>query len=250
VSDKLWWSKTYLRQLKRRYFGESVNRNKSYVVDNYSQTGTRDLDLYFQDIPRKCMVDGKITTCFAKVVRDFYIEQLAQQIEQIGARRVLEVGAGNSLNLYLLSQRFPDLEFQGIDITPERIAVGKDWFKANKNFEPNAQIGDVTKLDFNDNDFDLIYSVHCFEQIDQYALAGVQEVCRVAGKRVVFLEPDFVNSNSAQRLFLKIHNYLINFAKTIESVAPGKLTHSKLDTYFNVLNRTGKFVVNVDSNSN
>jgi len=247
LADSIWWFKKYLRHLQTRYLGANVDRNKDYVIDRYSQTGTRDLDIYFEDTPRKCMVDGAITTCSTKVTRDFYLEQLAQQIQQCGAKRVLEVGAGTSLNLYVLSQRFPEVHFEGIDLTPERIAVGKKWLKANKNFEPNIQVGDVTQLQFEDNSFDLVYSVHCFEQIDQYALAGVTEVCRVAKKRVVFLEPDFGSSNPAQRLFLKNHNYLINFSKTIESVAPGKLFHTPLDTYVNVMNRTGLFVVNFES---
>ena len=83
--------------------------------------------------------------------------------------------------------------------------------------------------------------------VERYSLAGVREVCRVAKSRVVFLEPDFVNSNAAQRLFLKTHNYLVNFSKTIESVAPGKLVHTELHTYFNVKNKTGLFVVNMEA---
>lgn len=247
MSNKVWWFKTYLKQLYRHYRGGSTDRDKGYVVERYSLAGTRDLEFYFQGSPRRCMVDGKITQCLGKKVRDFYIDQLSRQIEQSGATRVLEVGAGNSLNLYLLSQRFPDITFEGIDLTPDRVEVGKKWFKANKNFEPNIQIGDVTQLAFADDAFDLVFSVHCFEQIDQYALAGVTEVCRVAKSRVVFLEPDFTNSNAAQRLFLKTHNYLVNFSKTIEAVAPGKLVHTKLDTYFNVKNRTGLFVVNTET---
>ena len=247
MSQTLWWFKTYLKQLKRRHLGEKTDRDKDHVVQQYSTTGTRDLEFYFQDTPRECMVDGKITQCLAKTVRDFYIDQLSHQIEQSGATRVLEVGAGNSLNLYLLSQRFPNISFEGIDITPERVEVGKKWLKANKNFEPNIEVGDVTQLAFADDEFDLIFSVHCFEQIDQYALAGVREVCRVAKSRVVFLEPDFANSNAAQRLFLKTHNYLVNFPKTIESVAPGKLAHTELNTYFNVKNKTGLFVVNTET---
>ena len=247
MSQTLWWFKTYLKQLKRRHLGEKTDRDKDHVVQQYSTTGTRDLEFYFQDTPRECMVDGKITQCLAKTVRDFYIDQLSHQIEQSGATRVLEVGAGNSLNLYLLSQRFPNISFEGIDITPERVEVGKKWLKANKNFEPNIEVGDVTELAFADDEFDLIFSVHCFEQIDQYALAGVKEVCRVDKSKAVFLEPDYVNSNAAQRLFLKTHNYLVNFSKTIESVAPGKLEHTELNTYFNVKNKTGLFVINTET---
>ena len=246
MSDKFFWFKKYYRQLQQRWFGENIDRDKDYVIDNYSKVGSRDLDTYFNDTPRRCMFNGEVTTHSMKAVRDFYVEQIAEQIQSSGAKKILEVGCGTSLNLYLLSQRFPELHFEGIDITPERLEVGKKWFKAEKNFEPNVQIGDVTQLAFEDNAFDLIYTVHCFEQIDQYALAGTQEVCRVAKEKVVFLEPDYMSSNAAQRLFLKNHNYLIDFAKTIESVAPGKLNHQPLDTYVNFMNRTGLFVVNLN----
>lgn len=148
-----------------------------------------------------------------------------------------------------MSQRLPDIEFQGIDITPARIEVGKNWLKEHKNFEPNAKVGDATQLEFDDNEVDLIYTIHCFEQIDQYALAGVKEACRVAKKKVVFLEPDFVNSNSVQRLFLKNHNYLLDFPKVINSVAPRKLTHTPPNTYYNVLNRSGLFVIDTEESA-
>ena len=246
MSDKFFWFKKYCRELQQRWFGENINRNKDFVADAYSKTGTKDLDHYFNDPQRRCMFKGEVTTHSTKALRDFYIDVLAEQIQASSARRILEVGCGTSLNLYLLSQRFPDLHFEGIDITPERLEVGKKWLKAEKNFVPNVQLGDVTQLAFEDNAFDLIYSVHCFEQIDQYVLAGTKEVCRVAKEKVVFLEPDYGSSNAAQRLFLKNHNYLVNFAKTIESVAPGKLDHKPLDTCMNFMNRTGLFVVNMN----
>ena len=81
--------------------------------------------------------------------------------------------------------------------------------------------------------------------MDQYVVKALEEACRVAKKKVILLEPDFKHSNPTQRLFLKNHNYLLNFDKQIESVAPGKLTHSSLTTHTNVLNRTGRFVIDL-----
>ena len=193
MSHKTWWLKQYFKQLRTRYLGDKVNRNKALVINRinrYSETGTRDLELQYNGAPRKSMVDGKITQCLPEQIKEFYLDQIAEQIQISGARRILEVGCGTSVNLYELSQRLPDIEFQGIDITPARIEVGKNWLKEHKNFEPNAKVGDATQLEFDDNEVDLIYTIHCFEQIDQYALAGVKEACRVAKKKVVFLEPD------------------------------------------------------------
>ena len=245
MADQLYWFKKYLRQLQQRWFGANIDRDKDYVIESYSKVGLRDIDTYFKDVPRRCTFGGKVMTHSTKALRDFYVDQVAEQIQSSDAKRILEVGCGTSLNLYLLSQRFPDLHFEGIDITPERLEVGKKWFKTEKNFEPNVHLGDATQMAYEDNAFDIIYTVHCFEQIDQYALAATKEVCRVAKKKVVFLEPDYGSSNAAQRLFLKNHNYLVDFAKTIESVAPGKLEHRPLDTHVNLMNRTGLFVVNL-----
>ena len=247
MSSKLWWTKTYLRQLRTRFLKDKTNRDKDYVVNNYSSTGTRDLDLHFGDTPdRVSVVDGEMTKCSPQIPRNFVLKKVEEQIRECGARRVLEVGAGTGINLYLLSQQMPDVEFSGIDLTPDRIATGKKWFKENKDYEPNTKVGDVTQLEFEDNSFDLVYSGHCFEQLDQYASQGISEVCRVASKRVVFLEPDYKHSNAAQRLFLHNHNYLVNFAAKINKVAPGRLTHRSLNTYFNPLNRTGLYIVDVE----
>ena len=245
MSDKTWWIKQYFKQLRKRFREGKVNRNKDYVVDQHSRAGSRDLDYYFTDKTRKLMLDGQIEIANSAQVRDFMMDQVADQIQKCGAKRVLEIGSGSSINLFLLSSRLPEVHFEGIDITPERVAVGKKWFKENKGFEPNAQVGDATNLAFDDDSFDLAYSVHCFEQMDQYVVKALEEACRVAKKKVILLEPDFKHSNPTQRLFLKNHNYLLNFDKQIESVAPGKLTHSSLTTHTNVLNRTGRFVIDL-----
>ena len=250
MSSKIGWTKKYWHQLMARYFKTIVSRDKNFDRAIYSTAVTRDVDLDFGDsADRSSIINGERTGRSPQVPLDFVLKKVEEQIRECNARRVLEVGAGSGMNIYLLSQMLPDVEFSGIALTPERIAAEKTWFGENEDFEPNIQVGDVTQLEFKDNSFDLVFSGHCFEQIDQHALQGVKEVCRVASKRVVFLEPIYKHSNAAQSLFTHNHNYLVNFADTINEVAPGRLTHLPLETCSNPPNRTGLYIVDVEGMS-
>jgi ubiquinone/menaquinone biosynthesis C-methylase UbiE len=239
---ELYWIKQYINQLKHRLKKGKTFRDKNFVKDNYATTGLRDLDFYFKPHVRRCVVDDKLAYTNTSVIREYYINTIAEQITKYNIRSVLEVGAGTSLNMYLLHQKFPFLKIAGIDLVPERVQTGKKYFNTNNNYDPDTRIADVTNLPFANNEFDMIYSVHCFEQLDRYAEEGIKEVIRVASKLVVFLEPDWEYSNAAQKMFLSNNNYLKNFEQKL-SKTNHELIHIRLGTYFNTLNRTGLYLL-------
>ena len=46
---------------------------------------------------------------------------IMQAIEKLGPKSTLEVGCGNGINLVLLSCRFPEIKFHGVELTQEGV---------------------------------------------------------------------------------------------------------------------------------
>jgi SAM-dependent methyltransferase len=241
--DRFFWLKHSKRQLIIYCQGRRRQRDKTLVIEQYSKSGSRDLDYYFdENLKRDSMVNGRIGIVPQKVVRDIHIAVISKYITKNKPRRVLEIGAGTSINSFLLTQLHPDVEFFGIDLVPERVETGLKYFEENHGFVPNTIVGDAMNLPFNDSEFEMVYTMHCFEQMENYIGDCVREARRVCTGDLVFLEPDWKSSNIAQKLFLLNNDYLRNINGVLECSGQS-FDHVELTTYHNPLNRTGLFRV-------
>jgi len=151
---------------------------------------------------------------------------LCRVIERLKPRSVLEVGCGNGINLLLLSGRFPEISFAGVELTSggheatkrfqqkDRMPTSMQAF-APLPIEDEAAFkridfiqGDATKLPFEEHSFDLVYSVLAVEQMEQIRTQALSEIARVAGKAVAMIEPFHdANDNLWSRLYIYRRNY-------------------------------------------
>jgi hypothetical protein len=58
---------------------------------------------------------------------------VAEQIKEVKAQKVLEVGSGKGFNSIFLAEQFPDIHFTGIDLTPLHIKISKQKAKSLEN---------------------------------------------------------------------------------------------------------------------
>jgi protein-L-isoaspartate(D-aspartate) O-methyltransferase len=96
--------------------------------------------------------------------------------------RILDVGCGKGFLLYDLSTIVPDVEAVGIDISPYAVANAKEEIR------PYLQVGNASKLPFEDNSFDLVISINTMHNLYNYDLwPALREVERVSrgGKYIV-----------------------------------------------------------------
>lgn len=149
---------------------------------------------------RSMLVDGQGT----KRVHMLYLMRL---IALLRPRRVLEVGCGNGLNLILLANRFPEVAFTGIELTPEGVAAAQSGIAMAElprelvDFAPDdlpsrvahARIevrqGSAAELPFEDNSFDLVFTVLALEQMEEIRDQALAEIARIAGRHTVMIEP-------------------------------------------------------------
>lgn len=132
---------------------------------------------------------------------------MAEVIEALRPRSILEVGCGNGNTLFVLSTRFPGLEWTGVELAeasvdrahrvqdsagiPEGLVAYCPWKVADDTAYRRIDFrqGDATDLPFEDNSFDRVVTRQALEQMDMVRQAAISEVTRVAKKHVMLMEP-------------------------------------------------------------
>jgi SAM-dependent methyltransferase len=132
---------------------------------------------------------------------------LGAVIRKMRPSKVLEVGCGNGINLFLLAGAFPDVGFSGLELTETGHAAAKSLQGEEKlpphlakyaplpqlDFEAHRRIsftrGDAASMPFPNGAFDLVITVLSIEQMQRIRDQALQEVARVSKAFVLNLEP-------------------------------------------------------------
>jgi len=142
-----------------------------------------------------------------KEARNLYLKNIYKEIdillESKDKLKILEVGAGNCINLYNIKLKYGDkIELFGLDISNHRIDVAKKYFNPALD-DINFTIQSITsKTDFSDNEFDIVFSMHCLEQIAYDSKSALIEMYRITKDKLLMIEPVFENGNFLQKLYL------------------------------------------------
>lgn len=122
--------------------------------------------------------DGDRTTGYGGYRYDGRWRAVADaMVEHYGIKpgdRVLDVGCGKGFLLYDFTQAMPGVEVVGIDISEYAIEHAKEEVK------PSLQVASATKLPFDDDSFDLVFSINTVHTLYCYDLdKALREIERV-----------------------------------------------------------------------
>ena len=146
---------------------------------------------------------------WTEVVRDF-----VSYYKLKPGSKVLDVGCAKGFMLFDLKRQFPEIEVRGIDISNYAI---KNSHKEIKDF---LNIGDATKIDYEDNYFDLVISINTIHNLDyENCKKSIQEILRVSKKNSFLTVDAFSNEEEKKRM----HMWNLT-AKTIMSIDDWKKT--------------------------
>jgi len=111
-------------------------------------------------------------------------EEMAQYYNLKSGQRVLDVGCGKGFLLYELTQVVPGIEICGIDISEYAINNSK------KEIKSSLIIGKAQDLNFEDNSFDLVYSITTLHNLYIYDLKkAIQNIERISkGNSYIMVE--------------------------------------------------------------
>lgn len=105
-----------------------------------------------------------------------------------GPGDVLELGFGQGFNLGYLAPRHPDRRFQGIDLTPDHLALATGRMAAAGVTNTELRLGDLHRLPQPDACVDEVFAIEafCYAQDVPQALSEVARVLRPGGRFTLF----------------------------------------------------------------
>ncbi len=201
-----------------------------------------------------CAFRNRIVRMPVRQMRDEYLKYLFAEIDPIlDARRplrILEVGSGNGINLVALQQRYGGrVHLHGLDTSPRRIEVARNYYAAalrNVDF----RVASITEpIPWPDRSFDLVFSMHCLEQIAYHSSQAVEQMYRLAGQKVVMMEPVYEFGNRAQRMYLVNADHNRILLKSIQQLGYDIARLEPLDIQSNPLNQSTLIVLNIPARS-
>jgi SAM-dependent methyltransferase len=147
-------------------------------------------------------------------------------ISVLKPKRVLEVGCGEGINLFLLAGAFPDVSFTGLELTNRghaealKLRAEATLPEHLLSYAPLPQIdrsafkrisfvqGDACAMPYETEAFDLVLTVLSVEQMEQVRASALAEIARVTGGHLLSLEPfSEVNGGLWRRLNVASRDY-------------------------------------------
>ena len=192
---------------------------------------------------------GRMERVSFRVIRAASLAPIVDQIkgllaqDHIGPLRVLEVGSGNGTNLMLLKAAFPtEIVFSGIEISAQRIAQGHQYWGA-RLAGIDIQVDSAISLDtLPDDAFDVVFSIHCLEQLPYDTLACVRSMDRVSRNLVICVEPVWEYANRAQKLYALFGDQQRTLLPVMRTAGLDILRAYPLEVLANPLNKSGVII--------
>ncbi|MBI4091714.1 MAG: class I SAM-dependent methyltransferase [Candidatus Levybacteria bacterium] len=146
---------------------------------------------------------------------DNFYKQLLKTIKPLKPKRILDVGCGEGFTLIKLKHAKVGEKLEGIDSSIEALGVGRKLY-------PKLDIkkGDIYKLPYKDNSFDLLICTEVLEHLKDPEKA-LLELLRVTNKYVLLSvpnEPFFMLANLLRGKYLRTFG---NHPEHVNQWAPG-----------------------------
>ena len=128
-----------------------------------------------------------------------YIDELLLKQDKVS---ILEIGCGNCINAYHVKEKYKEqVDYYGVDIAKQRIEIGLEHFSSLQP-ENYKECSITERTEFADNQFDIVFSMHCLEQIAYETKYALREMYRICKHMMVMVEPVYENGNFVQRAYL------------------------------------------------
>ena len=195
-----------------------------------------------------CLYKGRIAQMANREIRGLYLKYLFRELDKLisekGRVKVLEVGCGNCINLVELKGRYGDqVQLYGIDISKKRIDVAKSYYSKKLDGIDLSQQSITERCKWADGFFDVVFSMHCLEQIAYNLSLALKEMYRLSSKGLILIEPVFENGNVAQRLYLLNSDHTRILLRTLRDLGYKIDRDEVLDIQANPLNQSTLLVI-------
>ena len=226
-------AKSRRRLLKRRLLGwwPGVTRTQDVVDQRYSNYWTRSIYPSL-DAPR-----GKGDTSWVEWRHEGFVARrgaitrphltyVGKLFDRLNPASVLEVGAGNGINIFVLASSFPGTRFTGLELTapgvaqmrqvtteaaiPDALATYTPLPLRDRAAHGRVEVtqGSAAAMPYPDKHFDVALTITALEQMNTISAQALAELRRVARRYVVMVEPfpDF-NTTTLRSTYVRSKDY-------------------------------------------
>ncbi len=157
-------------------------------------------------------------------LRQVHNQIISQALNELGCQSVLEVGSGRGNNLVSLAGANPDINFTGLELSPNGTKQSLAW-KDHSGIRPELLLSDsapvknfsfknltfkngtALSMPFPDNSFDATFTILALEQLPYNYHKVLKEMRRVSRKYCLFIEPFAEANNFVGMVNLKKADY-------------------------------------------
>ena len=149
------------------------------------------------------------------------VENIKKEFEKF--ETILDFGCGElNISYYIFNYlNHKKLKYFANDISLNRLFVGQKFLKEKlkeKDFNKFSLFCNSSlNLPFKDNSIDIIFTVHALESNNSHKKILINELLRVCKQGVVFMEPDYENSDVVQKKRMDKFNYIRGIKKLIDN---------------------------------
>ena len=202
-----------------------TSRNLNMVKKKYDNIA----GLYVDELKKKdskflVQFENKVLECSGSI-KQYYAYCISNIIQSLNLKKILEVGAGELTQYYLIKKDLDKKNYKierscGLDLSFKRLEVGKKFLNSEGQEIETFQ-GDAQKMPFKDNEFDILYTCHCLEQVPHLLEACLKEMLRVSKKYIVLVEPSYEFTNKITRNHIFRKNYVKITDKVLSKILKG-----------------------------
>jgi SAM-dependent methyltransferase len=178
--------------------------------------------------PKTTWFEWRDVAMNARTVGRKHLHQLLllRALDRLAPRSVLEVGFGNGFNLLLLAMQRPHLALSGVELTAAGVDAARQLAADSRTrgmlapfavdeVRQDAAIdtsvfcqGSAEALPLASKAVDVAFTVLALEQMEQIRDAALRELCRVARRHVVMIEPFREwNADGIRRRHIELRHY-------------------------------------------
>ena len=185
----------FLNLLLKKKLPLSKSRSLNNVENKYDKIAGEYIERYlnqnYSDFPCDFGLGEKIFRVKG-YPKKFSSSYLLKILEMTQSKSFLEIGAGELTNIFEILKKNKKINFENVlalDISLPRLVEGNKFLNKNSIYIDHCISSNAENIPLEDNSIDLLFTVHCLEQVPHIAKNIIREMIRVANNFVVLIEP-------------------------------------------------------------
>lgn len=235
-----------------QYFREknsTENNTLNSILTSYDlQAGSYIKDYEDDNISDNYHINNKRVSLKSKEFKEKFVCAIKEVFDKFDYSTVLEAGVGEATTLnFVIEKCSKNAKYYGFDLAPSRIMQGQRFLEKYKN-NADLIVGNLFETPFQDNSFDIVYTVHALEPNTDKAKDIIQELYRITNKYLILIEPCYELGNEATKNNIDKHKYIKNLKSITENLGY-KIIEYKLFPIGTYANQPQLLIIEKDKNA-